>query len=375
MLKLAKARKAYETYEKCGKNKTLAAKTLGISRTSFRRYLDFYFVQEETDPAVISAANDLGITDLSIIQGGWLKNKEASFRFKMPVEEADLLNTVDALKEGLSDVVPATYIEPPKKSKEIEQLCAVFPVADLHIGLMTVEEEVGEDWDSQKAGVIFQETFGRLVAVTPASGTAILAQLGDLTHNDDQSNVTRQSGHQLDVDSRYFVILRRAVAVMKWAIDALRKKYRKVIYRGCRGNHDIISHYAVTLALAEHYRNTDSVEIVDNASEFYVYEFGSCMLALHHGDKAKPERLVTFIANKWAEMWGRTKYRLVLSGHIHHDTKKNIGGMVFESVSTIIPPDAYAFQHGYSADRGLVSITLDKKQGEINRARIGVKPK
>ena len=143
-----------------------------------------------------------------------------------------------------------------------DNLAAIFPVADLHNRLLTDAEELGEDWDSKIAQAHFQRTFGRLVSVTPSAGVALIGQLGDLMHSDDQRNVTPQSGHQLDVDTRYFMILRRATLLMKWAIEALRRKYAKVIYRGCRGNHDMTSHYAVTLALSEYYDGVAGVEII-----------------------------------------------------------------------------------------------------------------
>lgn len=319
----------------------------------------------------MTAANLDGMT----IDGGWIitdKDGEIikrSTRFSQKSGTDNVDRTLDAIRDGLAAIPHADHMDLPEGPSD---LCAVFPVADLHIGLLTDEEETGTDWNGKIAGRVFAETFGRLVSVTPSAGTAILAQLGDLTHTDDQRNVTPQSGHQLDADTRYFLILRRAVAAMKWAIDTLRKKYPHVIYRGCRGNHDITAHYAVTLALTEHYRDVEGVTIIDNAGEFYCHEYGANMILLHHGDKAKPDRLVHFAAAQWPEMWGRTKHRLALSGHVHHETVKEIGGMKFESLGTIIPRDAYAIGHAYSARRALVSITLDKEHGEVSRARVGV---
>lgn len=275
----------------------------------------------------------------------------------------------DAIRAALK-TVPPPMVAPKKEAPQ--DLMATFTVADLHMGLLTCEEEVGEDWDTKKAKRVFQETFGRLVSITPDAGTALLAQLGDLTHSDDQRNVTPQSGHQLDVDSRFFIILRRAVAVMKWAIETLRQKYGHVIYCGRRGNHDLTAHHAVTLALSEYYAGCDDVTIVQDASDFYVHEFGANMLLLHHGDRAKPDRLVHFAAAQFPEIWGRTKYRIALSGHVHHECAKEVGGMRFESVGTIIPRDAYAYTHGYSASRSLVSIVHHATDGEVSRARVNV---
>jgi predicted phosphodiesterase len=348
-----------------------AADALGISRPAFANRLRKARAWRDAPDGQRLAILHSGLS-IDTAKAGWRKIKNAdgtsdSVYWRAP-NEPETDRTVEALRSGLEAIAPAPYVPTPNAP---DGLCAVFPVADLHMGMLADEEEVGENWDGKKAGKAFQETFGRLVSVTPAAGVAVLAQLGDLMHVDDQRNVTPQSGHQLDADTRYFMILRRAVAVMKWGIDELRQKYPKVIYRGVRGNHDMTAHYAVTLALAEHYKDTIGVEIVDNAGEFYVYEFGVNMVLLHHGDKAKPERLVHFAAAEWPEMWGRTKHRIALSGHVHHETRKEIGGMCFESVGTIIPRDVHAYSHAYSAKRSLVSITLDEKDGEISRAKVG----
>ncbi len=350
-----------------------AARALGINGKSLRSRLERAARWQEAPKGQREAILHSGL-DIGIAKAGWRKVKNAdgtsdSVYWRAPDDARDPGDIVSALKEGLEDCAPAATIIAPAAAKE---LCAIFPVADLHMGMLADEEETGVDWDSKKAGAVFSATFGRLVSVTPAAGVAVLAQLGDLTHTDDQRNVTPQSGHQLDADTRYFMILRRAVAAMRWAIDALRAKYPLVIYRGCRGNHDITAHHAVTLALAEHYRDTPGVEVITSAGEFYCYEFGRNMVLLHHGDRAKPERLVTFAASEWPELWGRTRHRLALSGHVHNETRKDVGGMAFESCGTIIPKDVHAYTNAYIARRGLVSIVLDHDAGEVSRARIGV---
>lgn len=355
-------------------SKRAVAEAMGCGESTVRQLIQRGEAWANAPEGQRGAVHAAGL-DISNASHGWIKTDGAgkitghSTFWKAERAEDDANSILDAIREGLEAVAPALPIVAPAAPDDI---AAIFPVADLHMGLLTDAEEVGEDWDGKKAGRVFADMFARLVSVTPAGGTAILAQLGDLTHTDDQRNVTPQSGHQLDADTRYFLILRRAVAAMKSAIDMLRAKYPTVIYRGCRGNHDITAHYAVTLALSEHYRDVPGVQIIDHAGEFYVHEFGANMVLLHHGDKAKPDRLVHFAASEWPAIWGRTRHRLALSGHIHHATAREIGGMSLESVGTIIPRDAYAHSHAYSARRALVSITLDREQGEITRARISV---
>jgi len=359
-------KEAYDAYLKVGSIRG-AARELGQAYSGVQRKIKQAMQFIEQDPAIQDVMSDIGTG--MVPSTVWLKSKDHSVMLRPAQQESDPQAIVEAIKEGLGDLRAWPVSSRPVGA---QGLAAVFPIADLHIGLLTDEEEVGEDWDTKIAKTVFHDVFSRLVSVTPDAEVAVIAQLGDLTHIDDQRNVTPQHKHQLDADSRYFRVLRIAVSMMKWAIEQLRQKYPKVIYRGCRGNHDMTAHYAVTLALSEFYSECDDVEIITDANEFYVYEFGKNMVLLHHGDKAHPARLVQFAAAQWPEIWGRTKYRLALSGHVHHDTRKELGGMCFESVGTIIPRDAHAYQNAYSAHRCLVSIALDKTDGEISRNKVSI---
>lgn len=356
------------------KNKSAVAREMNINESTARRLINRALRWEDAEPGHAAAIEATGL-DISQAKHGWRiiqhpDGSRDSVFWKQGDVEAEPQSIADAIKVALEDTKTAPEIV--DKATFTKNTCCVFPVADLHMGLLTDFEEVGHDWDTKRAVKVFERTFGALVARTPSAEVAILAQLGDLTHNDDQRNVTPQSGHQLDVDSRYFMIVRRAVAVMKWAIDALRTKYPKVIYRGCRGNHDMTTHIAVTIALAEHYRNCEDVEIIDSASEFYCHQYGKNMFVFHHGDRAKPERLLPFVANEWPEMWGVTKHRVAFSGHVHHEWAKELAGMLFRSVGTIIPRDVHAFSNAYGSNRCLMSFTYDKEQGEVVSARVNL---
>ncbi|NAZ37132.1 hypothetical protein [Rubellimicrobium sp. CFH 75288] len=310
-------------------------------------------------------------------RAGWRKIRHEdgsgeSVYWRTPEPQADPGAWVEAIREGLADLraAPARIASPPSPL----QIMAVFPVADLHVGMLADPDETGTAWDSKIGGRVFADAFERLVRVAPAGDCALLAQLGDLTHTDDQRNVTPQSGHQLDADTRFFKVLRSAVATMKAAIETLRERYPRVIYRGQRGNHDMNVHHAVTLALAEHYRDCPDVEIAASPADVHVREWGRTLLVLHHGDRIRPDRLAHFVAAEYPAQWGRTRHRLALSGHVHHQRVHEVGGLVCESVGTIVPRDAWARSHGYTARRGLVAIALHREDGEIGRCRVGVGP-
>lgn len=325
---------------------------------------------DSLDPAFGAAMRHV---NTGIVPNGmWIKTKPTEdapgYSVYLRPEQASPESLADAIREAMQDLPPLPAVEPPGAAPA---RCVVFPLADLHIGLLTDAGEVGEDWDSKKAVAKFAEVFGELVACSPQAERCIIAELGDLSHVNDQTNLT-QSGHQLDADTRFFVVLRRSVQAMKMAIEITRRKYPHVTYVGRRGNHNRDAHIAVTIALAERYDDVQTVRIVQNDADIHVEEYGRNMLVLHHGDRVKPDRLGHFVPAQFPEIWGRTKYRLALSGHIHHMRSQEVGGLLCESVGTFIPRDAYAVSHGYWAQRALTSITLDPDRGEVGRVRVAV---
>jgi hypothetical protein len=112
------------------------------------------------------------------------------------------------------------------------------------------------------------------------------------------------------------------------------------------------------------------VEVLAEPSDFFADHFGDNMILAHHGDKAKPERLVMSAADNYSKIWGQTKHRFCWTGHIHHKSAKDIGGMLFESFRTLAPKDAYAHSHAYTSRQSMTAITLHKTQGERVRNQV-----
>jgi hypothetical protein len=231
--------------------------------------------------------------------------------------------------------------------------------------------ETGEDYDTAKGCARVREWVARAVAASPPSGTAVILDVGDYTHADDDTNQTPQSRHALSVDTRHFRTLDMGIAALGSAIEAARAKHRRVIVRILPGNHNRTSYMATMFALAERYRNEPAVEVQKVPGEFFVHEFGRVMIAAHHGDKAKADRIVHSVADEAAEIWGRTRHRFLFLGHLHHHKSQDIGGMKCETLRAVTARDAYAVSHAYSARAQLSGITYHRETGEHTRVYVG----
>jgi hypothetical protein len=94
------------------------------------------------------------------------------------------------------------------------------------------------------------------------------------------------------------------------------------------------------------------------------------MVAAHHGDKAKADRMVFFMADEYAPMWGRTRHRFLFTGHLHHHKSADIGGVQWEQLRAVTERDAYAVGHAYTARAQLQAITYHKTRGEVMRVKV-----
>lgn len=283
--------------------------------------------------------------------------------------DAAIEDVIASLKAAFSDIPAALPVSPPLAVDD--DLLTIYPLADAHIGMMAYGKETGESYDANIATDRIRSWVARAVAASPSSAVAVILDVGDLTHADDDTNLTPRSKHPLTVDSRHFRTLDVTIAALASAIECALQKHAKVIVRILPGNHNQTSYMAVMFALSERYRNEPRVEVQKVPGEFFVMEFGSVMLAAHHGHGGKPDRLVHFLADEYAPIWGRAVHRFLWTGHLHHMKAQDIGGVTWEQLRAISARDAYSVSKAYTGRAQLQAITLHRLDGEVQRVKIG----
>lgn len=348
-----------------------AARAMGIPRQTLQSRIRQAEARglRGTDPAIQAGMDAVGT---GIIPAGmWIKTGKdengvsRSIYLKPSQTSDDVLERIRAAFEGME---PAKPVAPPEAVHA--DLCTVYPIADAHVGMRAWHRETGSDYDTDMAAERLRSWIAQCVAASPPSETAIILDVGDFTHANDDTYQTPRSKHVLDVDTRMFRTLDVGIATLGGAVESALTKHKTVHVCILPGNHDATIYLAVMFALAERYRNEPRVTVHKQPGEFFIHEFGRVMIAAHHGDKAKPDRLVHFVADEFAEAWGRTKHRFLFTGHLHHHKSQDIGGMKWEQLRAVTERDAYAVSHAYSARAQLQAITYDKFRGEIQRVSV-----
>jgi len=185
----------------------------------------------------------------------------------------------------------ASSVKPLPKPKQNPKFCddallAVYPMGDPHFGMYAWWQDAGEDFDLTIAESLTTGAIDRLVSSSPNAGTALLLNLGDMFHADNQRNQS-QSGHQLDVDGRWAKVQQVGLNAKIHCIRRLREKHARVIVRINRGNHDGHSSYALALMLSCFFKDDPAVEIDLSPAPAWYFQFGSTLIGSTHGDTLK----------------------------------------------------------------------------------------
>jgi hypothetical protein len=322
---------------------------------------DGYITQRPMQPEV-----ELVMPDGHILEKASLKIGDSWYKTKLSAG----LQTKSDILEAFAEYRGKAEITRHYTPRNDDKLLTVYPTSDLHVGMLAWGRETGEKWDLKIACDTILHSMQELIDSAPFSSTGVLIDLGDYTHNNDQSNETPAHRHQLDVDGRFPKIGKEAMKLRVQLIHMALEKHEHVIYRGLPGNHDPEVAQMIAIAMGLLFENEPRVTVDDDPSDFWFYEHGTVMLAANHGHRTRPEKLPGVMASYRPEMWGRTKVRQAWSGHIHHTKAGEDMGARWETLRTAAPRDAYSHQHGYCSGRELTAWTYHSERGF--RSKIGV---
>lgn len=364
---------AYKELWDQGLSTVQIAKQLDVNPTTVQRSLKRHGIRPSeriVDPAIAAGMAQVGTNMVPHL--AWVKTAptkdEPGYSFMLrpgPEPPEAVAERVKATLEGMG---AAPIIPPPDHTED--DLLTLYPITDVHLGMQSWARETGEDYNTNIASERLRSWIGKAIATSPPAHTAIILDNGDLTHADDNTSQTPAGKHALDVDTRHFKTMEIAVEALAFAVSAALEKHERVFFRILPGNHNRESYLCVMFSLAERFRDNPRVSVQKQPGEFFIYQFGRVLLAAHHGDKAKADRMVHFIADEYAEMWGRTRHRYLFTGHLHHHKSQDIGGVQWEQLRAMTARDAYAISNAYTARAQLQAITYHRQHGEVSRVKV-----
>ena len=292
--------------------------------------------------------------------GQWVKTRLEDEKLQEMMRQS-----IDAMKE---DIPRLSALPAPPLSND--NLLNCYVITDYHLGMLSWDEETGENWDVAIAEKLVIKWMEQAIAQSPNADTAVFAQLSDFLHFDGMDAVTPASKHLLDVDTRFAKLVRSAIRVLRTIIDMLLAKHQNLHIIMADANHDPVSQIWLREWFSVLYENEPRVTVDKSPNPYNAYEFGNVALFFHHGHKRKVANVSEVFAGQFREMFGRTKYAYAHMGHYHSIDIKENNLMIVEQHRTLAPGDAYSARGGWLSGRDAKVISYDRRYGEVSRLTI-----
>jgi hypothetical protein len=295
------------------------------------------------------------------VRGQWVKSSADRERQEQILREA---------VAALSEEIPRLAAIPAPTEAHNASLCNCYVITDYHLSMLSHSEETGADWDLKIAERTLLAWFAQAIAQSPNAETAVFAQLSDLLHADGLEPLTPASKHILDVDTRFYKVVRTVIRLLRQVIDMLLAKHARLHIIMADANHDPVSQIWLRELFSVLYENEPRVTVDRSPSPYNAFEFGKVALFFHHGHKRKVANVSEVLAAQFREMFGRTKYAYAHMGHLHSIDVKENNLMIVEQHRTLAAPDAYAARGGWLSGRDAKVITYHSDYGEVSRLTI-----
>ena len=290
---------------------------------------------------------------------------KAFLKKKVDVEKAK--KEIEELIEKAKTYAP----EPPPITRLVYRSdgnLLVINLSDHHFGKMAWGYETGkQNYDVGIATEIFNRAFNTILERSSSYRfDEIWFIVGnDLLNSDDQQGRTTK-GTVVSTDIRYTRTMTVVRNILISCIEQLRHYAPKVKVKMVSGNHDQFSVWHTGSSLECFFHKYSDVEI-DNAPRYYKFdEFGKVMIMWTHGDKGKRKDYPLLMATDQPEMFGRTKFREIHTGHLHHDRVEEQHGVKVRTLSSLGPSDRWHAENGYGGNlRSSEAFIYNKDQGLI----------
>ncbi|QLF80553.1 hypothetical protein FP_0056 [Escherichia phage vB_EcoS_FP] len=289
----------------------------------------------------------------------WVKTSVDNERLEVLMEKA---------RDAFCSDLPKADVVNHSGNEVNSELMTLYPIFDIHIGMMAHRHESGENYDTKTAEKLMGSYFDHAISVSPASEKAVILVGGDFLHSDGLEAVTPASGHCLDQDSRYAKLVYVAIRSIRGAVEKMLKKHKEVEIQIIEGNHDQSGMIWLRAAMAAFYENENRVFVDTSPAIMHKTRFGSTLLGYTHGHTMKKaEGRLAAMATDYRKDFGECEFVYCHSGHFHHATVTECTLGIDEVHPALASKDAYAARGGWRSYRQAAAIVYHKNFGEVGR--------
>ena len=307
-------------------NKTAVADKLGLNESTVRAHIQRIERKGEAPWLSDAPTPEHMALAKTTVQYGPYGEVQREWKRLVPHAEA-MTEFVDSLCDRVQGKIKIA--KSPKVKRQRKDILAEICCFDAHIGMYAEAGETnGQNYDSDIAIKRIHNTTDALLCRMNNPEHIVVTFGGDMLHSDTRSNKTEMSGNVLDVDSRYHMVVEKAVTACYDAVYMASEAAKNVTVVILEGNHSWHSEVWLAQVLKAAYSKCDRVNVIMQRSARKHMVWGDNLLVWTHGDSVAMNRWQGIISTEFAQLWGQTKWRHLKMGHIHHKNAKTAKSIV-----------------------------------------------
>jgi hypothetical protein len=283
-----------------------------------------------------------------------------------PKDGPSLPEQVHALVDGVLAARQAPVVPWPASPPRVNGALGLVVITDPHFGKLAWAGSTGDtNWSLEIAERTVNASVDFMVSRMPPVERIVVALLGDIFHYDTLGGTTT-GGTTMDRDSRVAKMLTVGARSIARAIRVA-AQHAPVDVIAVPGNHDSVLTLALQRILVAEFRDDGRVRVEDTFTRRKPYVWGRTLLQFDHGDKAK-KKLAHLLPQEHPELWGRSVYREIHTGHLHSDSEL-LGtlteqGVLVRTHPALCPSDQWHFDEGYTGSpRGAQAFVYRREGG------------
>mgnify|MGYP004700817681 CR=1 FL=1 len=182
---------------------------------------------------------------------------------------------------------------------------------------------------------------------------------GDYSHSNFMNKTQTANNTQLD-HVNTIKALNEGVEFLSQIIECAITNSSSVEVHAISGNHDLDHQYMLMWGMSQKY---PQIKFDNNLNTRTAFSFGTVGILVAHGNLAL-KKLPLLFANEYPEIWSKSTYRMVASGHFHQEKLSDDFGVVMHQFGTPKPNDPYEYANGYTMSRRHLQVL------EFNESRL-----
>lgn len=345
-----------------GGNPSSWAKSLGLSerdaraswqRVKARAALAGYAPEQGFSPSSCPSGFRLDKSTVHIKDGELIQRWDRVSADKQAYLDA-MQSTLSELAEGIKPV-DAT----PLARAQYDDLINVIPVADAHIGMLSMSH----DWGVSKALKTVAGCVKYCVEHSPKAKRALVLFVGDIGHFDSMKPVTPKNKNVLEAS----VLAQDLPAAVRdlciCAIGEALKKHEHVDVVIVPGNHDPYGTVFLRILLDAVYANEPRVNVSQDTASYQGYLFGKTFIGVNHGDRRQGAKVAEVFSGdeKLRKLWGRARHSYIFTADKHTEKVDPVSGGTVIRLNTLAGMSSYEEGGGWRSSPSMKAFSFDKE--------------